>query len=187
MPDYNITSGLPQLPAGLPDKEFNLVKPLYLAVNALAVGVSINAGLVSYSQAELGSIAQLSNLLTQNHRKLYPLALTALDFGKMVHLTISGGKIAAEYADSTNNTKPAHGIVNATLGIPNGEFGEVVLVEGFSLGISGTSFGVYYYLGTGGLVQSSRPAAAGTIVQAVGFGLGTGGFYMHISPLFLQN
>lgn len=187
MPDYNITTGLPQLPSGLPNQPFELVKPIYLAMNALSKGVSIYAGQVSYSQDELGQINQLSNILTQNHRKIYPLAVGALAFGKIVHLFLSGGKIAAEYADSTTNAKPAHGIVNASLGIAAGDYGEVVLIEGYSQGISGSTFGLYYYLSNNGDVQAGRPAVAGSIIQAVGFGLGTGGFYMHISPLFLQN
>jgi len=188
MPDYNITTGLPSLPSALPNKEFDLVKPLYLAMNSLAKGVSIYAGQVGFDQDELSQQNQLGTLLTQNHRKLYALAVgSTLAFGKMVHLYLSSGKIAAEYADSTTNTKPAHGIVNNPLGINAGEYGEIVLVEGYSQGISGTTFGLYYYLSSNGDVQAGRPAIAGSIIQAVGFGLGTGGFYVHISPLFLQN
>jgi len=188
MPDFNITTGLPQLPSGLPNKDFELVKPLYLSMNALAKGVSVQTGNVSFDQAEMSAQNQLSTLLTQNHRKIYVLADgVTLAYGKMINLYLSSGKIAGRYADSTDNTKPAHGIVNNPLGINAGDFGEVVLVEGYSAGIGGTTFGHYYYLSTNGDVQFGRPAAAGTIIQATGFGLGTGGFYMHISPLFLQN
>lgn len=187
MPNYNVTTGLPSLPAGQRDKDFDLVKPIYLAMNALAKGVSIYAGQIDFSQDEMAQQNQLSTLLTQNHRKINVLAVGALAFGKIVNLFLSGGKIAGRYADSTDNTKPAHGIVNAPLGIAAGEYGEVVLIEGYSTGISGSTFGLYYYLSNNGDVQAGRPAAVGTIIQAVGFGLGTGGFYMHISPLFLQN
>lgn len=188
MPDYNITTGLPSLPSALPNKEFDLVKPLYLAMNALAKGVSIYAGQVGFDQNELTQQNQLSTLLTQNHRKLYALADgVTLAFGKIVNLYISGGKIAARYADSTDNTKPAHGIVNNPLGINPGEYGEIVLIEGYSQGISGTTFGLYYYLSSNGDIQAGQPTAVGTVRQGMGFGLGTGGFYMHISSLIIQN
>lgn len=187
MPDYGITTGLPQLPAGLPDKEAQLVQPLYQAINSLAQAISISSGNVEYSQVELGQRNQLANVLTQNHRRVYAKAVSPLSYGKIVHLYLDSGKIAAEYADATNNTKPAHGIVNAPLGIPAGEFGEILLIEGFTGGIGGTVFGQYYYLGTNGDVQVARPAAAGSIIQACGFGLGSLGFYLHISSLYGQN
>lgn len=189
MPDYTISSGLPQLPTGLNDKDFGLVRPLYQAINTLSQSLSTSVGLVNFSQDELSQRNQLGSLLTQNHRKLWVKNSSgaALAYGKIVTLQLSGGKIVAIYADATNNTKPAHGIVNEPLGIDDGNFGEVMLVEGHTAGISGTTFGLYYYLGTNGDVQAGRPAAAGSIIQAIGFGLGTAGFYMHISPLFLQN
>lgn len=189
MPDYAINTGLPQLPAGLPDKEEQLVRPVYIALNNLAQKVSETTGLVEFSQAELASRGQLNSLLTQNHAKIYALNDTgvALAFGKIVTLYLSSGKIAAQYADATNNTKPAHGIVNAPFGIAPGEYGEIMTVEGYSAGIGGTALGQYYYLSTNGDVQAARPGAAGSIVQAVGFGLGSLGFYQHISSYFHQN
>lgn len=187
MPQYNITTGLAQLPAGQPDKDFNLIKPLYLSLNALSQAISLSTGNVTYTQSELSEQNQLGTVLTQNLRKIYVLAPSALSYGKMVHLILSGGKIAAEYADSSTNTKPAHGIVNQPLGIAAGEYGEVVLIEGSVRGISGAVFGTYYYLSTNGDVQPVQPTGGGTIRQGVGFGLGTGGFYMHISSHIVQN
>lgn len=188
MPKYNITTGLPSLPAGQGEKDFNLVKPLYLAMNALAQGVSISAGAVTFDQSELAQQNQLALLSAGNHRKLYALADgVTLAYGKMVHLYLSGGKIAGQYADSTTGAKPAHGIVNEPFGINPGEYGEIVLIEGYTQGISGTTFGLYYYLSSNGDVQVGQPTAVGTIRQGVGFGLGTGGFYMHVSSHIVQN
>lgn len=187
MADYRITTGLPQLPAGQKDANFNLVLPLYSAMNSLAQAVSTVGGLVDYNQAELAQRNQLASLSAQNHRKVYVLAVGALAYGEIVNLYLSGGKIAAQLADATDNTKPAHGIVNQTQGIAAGDYGEVVISEGHTQGIAGTTFGLYYYLGVTGLIQLARPAAVGSIIQAVGFGLGTGGFYLSISSLFLQN
>lgn len=188
MPDYKITTGLPQLPAGNADKDFNLVKPLYLALNALSQGLSISAGAVDFNQTELASQNQLGTLTTQNHRKLYALAAgVTLPFGAVVNLYISAGKIAARLADATIAGLPAHGIVNNPLGIDSGDFGEVIIIEGYTAGISGTTFGLYYYLSATGLIQAGQPVAAGTIRQGMGFGLGTAGFYMHISSYIVQN
>ena len=187
MPDYRISTGLPQLPTTGDEKAFQLVSPLYMALNSLSKAVSQNSGQVDFNQAELSQRNQLGSVITQNHRKLYALAPSALDYGKIVTLYLDSGKIAAQYADATNNTKPAHGIVNNTAGIAAGQYGEIMLIEGFSAGISGTTLGLTYYLSTGGLVSTTRPAAAGSIIQACGIGLGSAGFYLHISSLFLQN
>lgn len=187
MPDYRITSGLPQVPAGMEDKDFGKFLPIYNALNALAQAISITGGNVDFSQTELAARNQLGSVLTHNTRKVYPLAPGALAYGTIVNLFLSGGKIAAQAADATNNTKPAHGIVNEPLGIAAGDYGEVLLIEGLSQGISGTTFGAPYYLSTGGLVQLARPGAAGTIEQAVGWGLGSAGFYLHISTYFVQH
>lgn len=187
MPQFNITTGLPQLPAGNADKDFNLVKPLYLAMNALAQAISLASGQINYTQAEMAAQNQLSTLLPQNLRRMFILAPTALAYGKMINLFLSGGKIAGQYADSTTNAKPAHAICNQPLGIAAGTYGEVFLVEGYSKGISGSTFGLPYYLSSNGDVQAGQPVVAGTVVQGVGFGLGTGGFYVHISSYIKQN
>lgn len=188
MPNYRITTGLPQLPAGLPSKEFELVRPMYQAMNTMAQIISTTAGLVDFDQAELASRNQLASVLTQNHQKLYARSVVGtLAFGKIVTLYLVDGKICAQHADATNNTRPAHGIVNVPQGIANNQFGEIMLMEGFSKGISGTALGQYYYLSTNGDVQAARPTAVGTIVQAVGFGLGSAGFYLSISSFFQQN
>lgn len=189
MPDFGITTGLPQTPPGMEDKEFGKFLPIYSAMNALAQAVSIAAGNVTYGQDELSQRNQLGSLQAQNHRSVYPLADgVTLPFGVLVNLYLNGGgKICARLADATDNTKPAHGIVEESLGIASGDYGRVVLIEGYTKGITGTTFGQYYYLGITGLAQAGRPVAAGSIVQPVGFGLGSAGFYLHISSYFHQN
>lgn len=188
MPDYKITTGLPQVPAGMEEKDFGKFLPIYNSMNALAQAVSIASGSVDFSQAELAQRNQLGSLQAQNHRKLYALADgVSLAYGAVVNLYLSSGKIAAQLADASSSAKPAHGIVNAPLGIAAGEFGEIMFIEGYSQGIAGTTFGAPYYLSTGGLVQLARPSAVGTIEQAVGWGLGSAGFYLHISTYFVQH
>ena len=122
MPNYNFTSGLPQLPSsGLTPEQFTLVQPLYLALTSVAQKTAEATGNVVYSQAELSARNQLGGLLTQNHRRIYPLAVGTLAFGKLVSLTISGGKLAAQLADASSGLK-AHGIVEEPYGITSGQY-----------------------------------------------------------------
>lgn len=186
MPDYKISTGLPGLPVTQDEKKFADLRPIYQALNTLAQVLSIADGRVDYSQIELAQRNQLSSVNTQNHKKLFAYAETDLDYGRIVNLYLSGGKICARYADCSDNTKPAQGIVNNSSGILTGEYGEVVLAEGFVQGISGTSVGTTYYLSTAGQVTNVLPTGTPKIVQAVGWGLGSTGFYMNISSLFIQ-
>lgn len=179
MPQYELTSGLPQLPSsGLNPDQFALVQPLYQAVNTLTQKLATESGLVTYEQTELAERNQLASLSAQNRRKIYPLALAKLDFGKLVNLTLSGAKLAARLADATSGL-PAHGIVNEPYGITSGQYGEVVLLEGFSVGVSGTVLGSFYYLHNTGNIALAPPSGA-PVSQRVGVGFGSAGFYMNI-------
>ncbi len=179
MPQYQITTGLPQLPSsGLEPANFQLVQPLYQGLNTLAQKVADASGAVTWTQEELAVRNQLGSLLTQNHRKLYPQAASLLEWGKLVNLYLSGGKITARYADATSNI-PAHGVVNEPYGIEASNYGEVILLEGYTKGIGGTVFGSFYFLHNAGNVALSPPAGA-PLSQVVGLGLGSAGFYLHI-------
>lgn len=187
MPDYGLNAGIPQTPVGLADKEFSLLLPVYQAINNLAQNVSDIAGLTTYSQAELAQQSQLRAIRTQNATRLAVYAPGDLDYGKVVNLYLDSGKIAAREADATDATKPAHGVVNSVTGIAAGTYGDILLCTGLTAGIIGTTVGELYYLDTTGNVSNSRPAAVGSIIQAVGIGLGSAGFYLNVSSLFIQN
>ena len=187
MPEPLIQTGLPSLPAGLPDKEHKLLSPIYLALNALARKISSATGLTSYSESELSEINQIETLLVGQVTRIFLKATETIAFGKMCNIHLDGGKLSARLADSTDNTKPAHAVCNTAAGLSAGEFGEFILGTGYTSGITGTGVGTIYYLGTSGDSQSARPAAAGSIIQAVGIGLGSAGFYTQISNLFIQN
>lgn len=181
MPDYNITSGLPALP-NTQDKDFAKLQPVYNAMNALAKNLSIQSGQVRYSQLELASLNQTRGVIAQNQNRLIVKALEDLAWGLMVTITLDGGKLSASKADATDGTKPAHGCVATLEGISNGQFGEIIVLGGHTAGISGTAVGQYYWLSVDGLVQPAPPGAAGALVQGVGFGLGSAGFILNISP-----
>lgn len=187
MPKSLITSGLPSIPAGASDDQARVLTPIYMALNALAQKMSEATGQLSYSEDEMAQINQAGTIISQNAVKIYLKATVALTFGQLCNILLDTGKLAARLADSTNNTRPAHCICNAPEGLAVGEFGEFILMTGYTSGISGTAIGTFYYLGTAGNSQAARPVAAGSIVQSVGIGLGSLGFYLDISSLFIQN
>lgn len=179
MPMYKFSSGLPQLPSsGLQPEQFQLVQPLYLALTAVAQRTAEATGNITYDQEELSARNQLGGLLTQNHRRIYPLAVGTLAFGKLVSLTISGGKLAAQLADAASGLK-AHGVVEEPYGITSGQYGSVLLLEGLTTGISGTVLGEFYYLHNSGNIALAPPAGA-PLTQRVGLGMGSAGFYLSI-------
>jgi hypothetical protein len=182
MPDFQLQSGLPSQPSGLSDENFALVAPLYRALAALTQQVAAATGNVTYSPAEQAVSDQFTKLISQRYNKVAVRASVLLGFGKLVNLHLVGGVVEARLADATNNTRPAHGVVDVPGGIPAGAWGEVIFMTGRSAGIAGTVFGARYFLSTAGNVQLLAPSAGGTLVQIVGVGLGSAGFWTNIIP-----
>lgn len=181
MPEYRITTGLPQLPVQSDEKSFGLVLPLYQAMNALAKALAQEAGAVDFNQVELAQRNQLASINTQNHKKLYALAPVAIPFGHLVNVYLDSGKLAVRDASALSaSAKAAHGMVTQLDGIDAGQFGEVTLFEGYTTGVGGTTVGATYYLSTTpGLATATAPASP-NLRQAVGMGLGSAGFYLSI-------
>lgn len=176
--EFLLGSGLPAQPAGLLDEQFRLVEPIYRGVNTVARNLSIAEGEVKFDQSELGQRNQTASLFAQKHRIIYALFPVAMNYGELVNLYIDSGKIAGRLADQSTGRK-AHGVLNNTDGAAAGSYAEVVIIEGYTAGIAGSAFGDTYYLSTAGLVQNTAPGTG--IVQVVGVGLGSLGFYMHIA------
>ena len=55
-------------------------------------------------------------------------------------------------------------------------------MAGRSTGIAGTVFGSRYFLSTNGDIQLAVPTASGALVQLLGVGLGSAGFFLQIIP-----
>lgn len=182
MPRFDLQSGLASQPAGLSDQDFALVIPLYRAIAALTQQVSAATGTVTYSTAEQASADQFTKLISQRYTKVFVRANVALSFGKLVNLYLVSGVVTARLADATGTTLPAHGIVDVPDGIPAGGYGEIIFMQGRSAGIGGTVFGSRYFLSTAGNVQLAVPAAPGNLIQIVGVGLGSAGFWANIIP-----
>jgi hypothetical protein len=187
MPTPLIQSGLPSVPAGLPDKEHRLLTPIYLAFNSMARTVSQATGMVTYTPGEMAAASPIAALGTQQFTRIFLRASEEIAFGKMVHIFLEAGEMSAQLADSSTSARPAAAVCNQIEGVPAGTTGEFLLYTGYTGGISDTVLGATYYLGTLGNSQLARPSAAGSIIQAVGIGFGSLGFYAQISSLFIQN
>lgn len=180
MPQFLISAGLPLYPAGLTDKEAGIITPIYNAINALSQQVALTTGNVQYSPAEQAVLDQFTKLISAKEQRIFVKAGEALSYGNVVTLSLSGGKIVAFKADSTDLTKPGHAIIDASAGIALDAFGEALLLTGKTRGISGTAFMAPYYLSTAGQVQAAKPHGPGIVTQFIGYGLGSEGFYAAI-------
>ena len=177
MPSYKLSSGLPSHPAGVTDKESSLISPLYRAINAVSQQLSASTGNVDYDTGEMAAIDQFTKLISHRTQKVIVRANEKLLFGALLTLSLSGGKIVASKADASTTANPAHAILDVPFGLQAGEYGEAIFLEGKSSGVAGTTFMLTYYLSTAGQIQATAPTAPGTLVQRVGFGLGSAGFY----------
>ena len=182
MPRFDLQSGLPSQPSGLSDEDYGLVVPLYRAVSALTQQVAAATGNVTYTPAEQATADQFTKLISQRYNKIFVRATVALGFGKLVNLHLVGGIVEARLADATGTTLPAHGVVDVTTGIAAGAWGEIIFMTGRSSGIAGSVFGSRYFLSTNGDVQLAIPTAPGSLIQLVGVGLGSAGFWIDIIP-----
>ena len=183
MPSFDLGSGLPTYPAGLSDREVALVLPLYRAIAALTQQASAATGNVTYSPSEQAQADQFGKLIGQRMNKVAVRATVALGFGKMVNLHLVGGVVEAQLADASPGiTLPAHAVVDSPAGIAAGAWGEVIFMTGRSTGIAGTVFGSRYFLSTAGDIQLPAPTAVGSLVQLLGVGLGSAGFFLQIIP-----
>lgn len=179
MPQYLISSGLPQLPSsGLDEENAKLVTPLYQGINNLAQRLSEVGGRVTYTQAELAERNQLGNLINAPNITIYPRASVDLSYGVLVNLYLTGGKIHARKATGAVDGFRAHGIVNAPQGIAAGDYGAVLFFDGYCAGVSGTTFGTPYYLGGNGLMQPTVDIASYPYTHVVALGLGNAGVYL---------
>lgn len=183
MPKYGISGGIPDSPAGLPDKEYGLVTPLYRAINSVAQYLSAVTGNVQYEPAEMAQADQLVKLQSDRLSKVFVQAAVTLNYGKAVSLSIVDGKLVANLADASILSRPALGFVDTPTGILAGGYGEIVFMQGRTQGVSGTVFGAAYYLSTEGNVQITPPISTGVLNQIVGIGMGSAGLYVNIEPI----
>lgn len=177
MPDYLITSGLPSYPSGLSDKDTALVLPLYRAVNNLANKVSAVTGHQQLAASELTFVNPFDVLLNVRTNVVFAEATEVLSLGMAVNIYDNAGVVSVRKADRTL-TRPAHGLVNSLNGAAIGDICEILFMQGRSQGVTGSTLGTPYYLATAGTVTATKPTTG--MVQAVGWGLGTSGFYLNV-------
>jgi hypothetical protein len=183
MPQFNIASGLPDLPVGLNDADAALVGPIYKAVSALSQQLSLLTGNIQYTSTEQATIGQFDSLIDSREQRIYVKALETLNYGSLLTLSIDGGKLAARKADATDLTKPAHAICDVPGGVATGNFGVAIFMRGRTASVSGTTLGATYYLSTVGNLQLVAPTADSVLNQIVAVGLGSAGIYLNIEPV----
>ena len=178
MPKFGITSGLPQLPVAVSDKDNALVAPIYRAVNSLADKVAVAVNSVQYSPAELAGLDPIATLRRDRTNMVTVFATEVLPYGSLVHITPVGAALEAKLASNTTD-EFAHGCVAAPAGIADGSYGDVQFMAGFCAGVVGSTWGTVYYLGAAGTMQATQPTGApGDARQVVALGMGQYGIYL---------
>jgi hypothetical protein len=95
-------------------------------------------------------------------------ATEALTAGNFVNVYNNAGAIGVRKADATTNAKPANGFV--LIGVANAAVATVYLISQTNTALTGLTAGAEYWLSTtpGGVITTA-PAAAGNLVQFLGF------------------
>ena len=183
MPQYTVSSGLPDLPIGLNDKDAALVTPLYRAITGLAQQLAMLTGNVKYTAAEQVVLDPLSGLIDYREQRIYVKALEFLPYGALLTLSAAGGRLTAAVATAAVLTKSAHAICDVPGGIALASFGAAIYMHGRVASVAGTVLGATYYLSTAGGMQLAAPTADGVLSQVVAIGLGSAGVYLNIEPV----
>lgn len=181
MPKSTVLTGISETPAGLGDKEYSLVLPLYRAISILAQQVSILTGTAQFSSVDIVGSGPLVQFQAQRMYRVRPVADVALPYGALVTLVNNAGALTARLADRTDGTKPAHAIVDDSLGVAAGAYANCTMLHGLCAGVSGTTVGAQYWLGTAGTMQNTKPTTAGNLAQRVAIGMGNLGAILCIS------
>lgn len=104
--------------------------------------------------------------------------------GQPINIFNSGGILHGRLTNALDSTKPCYGY--AVTAVAAGKSGEVRSF-GICNTLTGLTPGTIYYIATSsGVLTTSRPAAAGNIIQAVGWALDTNQLLYNPSTLFIQ-
>lgn len=172
-----IDLGLPELPILTRGESEPDLRYLYFAVQNLAQAVGQQLGLDTPLD---GYNSNPAYSIGASKRRLYVPAAEAISYGQLVHIFDDAGTMSARLADATDATKPCLGISNSTGTIAIGSTVEVVLPNAYVSSVGGLTPGELYYLSTTpGTGSNTPPAAAGNIVQPIGFAVLTAGFFFN--------
>lgn len=176
---------LPQVPEVTDPTLFAEFSKVYNALQNLSDGITQLTGAIARDPSTWSSLQPTDTIRTQNLNRSYYMATETIPFGNVVNIWDDGSgvpKIRKAYANVTD-IRPSHGFCNTAGGITLGDYGEVILVQGLTAGISGLTIGTTYYLSitTPGIIQSAKPVAP-HLIQSVGFALSTTLFY-YFAPM----
>jgi hypothetical protein len=171
MATHFFSTGLPQLPVNVDPKIEPDLRDVYNAIRNLAAQIEQYGGFVEADEG-LQDIGNVLVTAGPQKRRVYVEALEAMDYGAAVNLTDTAGTLTARFANATDNSRPCTGINNTIGTCAIGDTIEVVLPGAYVTSIGSLVPGTRYFLSTSdGLISSGAPAAAGNIVEALGYAL----------------
>lgn len=182
-----IVTGLPNLPSDqLPKELWDDFKILYNAINNLAQGISVYAGVDGVDPTEWADSPPSATILSGNLTRMYPIASVAITAGQIVNLFDDAGTMKARLANANSATTMAHGIANTSAAA--GARFEMQWLRSFVVSIGGMIPGTLYWLSTtGGAIQNTSPVAVGTIRQPIGVAWAAAELLMDIPLAYIQN
>lgn len=166
-----------------PQDEKVAIQDLYASIQQIARGLVQFAGIGGYNKDYWTLLNQAGPgdlILSGQQDKVYVPATDAMVPNRLVNLWSNAGVLSARYANATNNTKPADGYLSSSndTAIAIGDIVEVVLARG-TLAVTAVIGQRYWLSTTNGLIQTTKPVAAGNIEQYIGVGLTTGLVYLN--------
>ena len=166
MPTYQITTGLPDYPTSLTDKDAALVLPLYRGMSSLARRVSEVTNSVQYDATEQLALSPFIRSPENAVNQITVVANTLLPYGAMLSLTESGGRIYANLADNSIAGRRALAACNQPGGIAAGAAGPAVFILGRTAGIENAAFGGFV---EGGLLYNICDLCQDIFLLVLGF------------------
>ena len=167
-------------PPGLPKEVDGAFRQLYTTLQQVIFTFVNNCGIGSQLSGDWPILeGRASTILHNNMGRFYVQASEALAQGAMVNFHLSGGKIMAQNANATNNTKPCQGFCSNPSGIILNGIGEVIIGPAIAT-VGGLTIATRYYLSTvNGIIQNVAPVAAGNIEQYLGFAISATELYIN--------
>jgi hypothetical protein len=170
--EYSTNLGLTILPEIDQQKNAEVWAELLRIRNALRVlqgALDTNTGALQEDPEYWDATPPVASIKVQNISRFYCKTSENLLPGRLINLFNSAGVLTARNANAADGTKPARAFSVAPS--ESGNYAQFILL-GINPIFSGLVPGQEYYLATtSGLVTSVAPAAAGNIVQKVGFAL----------------
>jgi hypothetical protein len=180
-----ISTGLPQMPEGVPQQLYTHFFAVYNAIHNLERFISLYGGVDAQPSDLWSQLTVDDSIFDGNLNRWYVPAYEILSYGQAVSPILDSGVLKVRLANATNNTKWCCGFVNSVGSFAAGEYVEV-LTRGLIAGVSGMTVGSRYWLSTtNGSITNVAPAASGNIQQVVGFAMASNRLLCNLDSYFI--